>query len=400
MKMKNAMILVLGTAMMISPAAEFCEMPIAEASFEVPTSASQQERMAHHEMKTQGAYDTNQLTPEQRTRYNQLLSIEQRLAKANDIEMTDQPFTKADDHKTKIHPLRLCKGDGWSYSAGAGYILISDVGWKFSSLKGKAETTQTIAHEMGHSLYNGSNLRAGLFIALRRKHENRLEETRADRRSVELIGSLPEGGWGYYLLGNNRFNSQHNKSSDTRVYYHAWKAVCSDIEKATKDRIDISVKDHYGISYVADKIKYPIAADCTAQGDDYSDYLGGQIAECIVKDAFRPENLHVVPTSSLPSACGFPSKNVLICSSPRLPYGWRALAFLHGDKLGTYQRTLFDRLQNNGSPRNLKEYQDVISKLRQGSYASEDGDAAYRLSLLQIDEIAYLAKLEAQRARK
>ncbi len=384
MNQKKIITLALGTLLSLGIVQTTINPPIAEASYEAPMSPARQERLAQKQMKKDGAYDTATLSSSQKALYNKLFAIQKRLADANNIDIVDKPFTSRHDHETKIHPLRLRKSDGWSYSEGAGYILISDTNWKFGSLKGTSQVTQTIAHEMGHSLRNGSNLRMGLFVALRGKHESRLEETGADRESVKLINPLPEGGWGYYLLGNNRFKSQKEKHSLTRVYYHAWKAVCNDIKNATKNRIQVSVTGTYGISYMNGKTAYPIHGLL-----GYTDYLGGQIAECIAKGVFLPRNLDIVPVSKLNSKCQYPGKSVIICSSPKLPNGYRALAFSYEENTQVLKRLLAEYI--HAPIQNHTSYisdADVIQKAQTASSVYKKSDA------VQLKEIVTLAKLE------
>lgn len=389
MNRKNILALALGAVLSLGMVQMTAEPLTAEASFEPPYSAAKQERMAQGQLK-KDAYPMNELTGRQRDLYNKLFAIQKRLALANNMEIVDTPFTDRHEHERKIHPLRLGKDKGWSYSVGAGYIVISDTNWQFNDLKAKAKITRTIAHEMGHSVRNGSFVRMGLFTALRGKHESRLEETAADRKSVEFVDPLPEGGWGYYLLGNNRFNYQTQKHSKHRVYYHAWKAVCEDIEKATQNHIQISVKGTYGINYVDGKKNYPIYAP-----RGYSDYLGGQIAECVAKGVFLPRNLRVVPASELDPQSHYPAKNIIICSSPKLPNGYRALGFADDKDITALKKLL---AKYTHSP--VDNHDSYVKNAEKLQHAQSPAAYYFDIDAYQLQEIVTLAHLEEARQHR
>lgn len=336
--------------------------PPAEASFRYETSVRQQEHDADilmrkgedgHGIIVSESESARRLKP-------QILSLQKRVMDYNHLEMTDKPFTSQKDYKTKVHPVVLTDNPTGGLSIGAGRIYLGmDYIYGSGMQDGRivnhydaAVMEQVLAHEITHATNGTSLRRLGLFIIFRQGHEARKEELNAEIGSAKLLEQLPEGGWGTFLLGVYR-----NGPANSR-YEHASNRVVKNFERDSKGRVKFNhfSPDAYGneasIQYIsADSTEYPIIGGTSpyehTQKSDATYYLGGQIAECIAKGAFQPENLAIMRRYELPD-CKFDSDCVLVCKSDKLPNGYRVLACLYKDKSQNFMRY-------------LKELQGIIS---------------------------------------
>ena len=315
--------------------------PVAEASFKVPVSATVQEGISrtiirNEEVKLVNSAEAQEMLPH-------LIAQQKRIMDYNGLELSEQPFQRANDYKTKVHPAELAVSSEWSgLSVGAGHIFID-----FPTLRNRgfadrrnlnhydlAYVQQLLAHEITHSITGASLPKMGLFIALRSGHESRKEEIKAERGSVKLLENVPEGGWGSYTVSVHRVNYSEDK------YQRAANYVLEDFEKATQGRIRFN---RFGKKHQEGRTAYYVAGDgleyrieggyCMSNRHnnryDATYYLSGQIAECIAAGAFRPENLRVFSQAEMPSECRFAGDCMLVCMSDKLPHGWKALASLY-----------------------------------------------------------------------
>lgn len=375
---------------------------VAEASFKVPVSAEEQEKIARNlskNIKPATADDVRELRPP-------LIVQQKRVMAYNGLELSEQPLQYSSDYKTKVRPAELMTDPEWAgISVGAGRIFIDADVLRRSGLADSrninhydlARVQQLLAHEMTHSITGASLPRMGLFIAFRSGHESRKEEIRAERGSVKLLENVPEGGWGSYTVSAYRKNYSMDK------YQRAANYVLEDFEKATRGRIRFNRfgkkhKEGRTACYVAgDGLEYRIEGGYRRsphhERDDATYYLSGQIAECIAAGAFRPENLYVFSRAELPHECRFAGDCMLVCVSDKLPNGWKALVSLY-DISKSDARNQLDELRQNftSSPRLSKTdgYDDWLQKVG-------DGSLSYRGSCYLLAEVMALAYDNASR---
>ena len=97
-------------------------------------------------------------------------------------------------------------------------------------------------------------------------------------------------------------------------------------------------------------------------------YLAGQIAECIAKDAFKPENLAVISNNL--TDISFAGDYLLVCKSSNLPNGYRVLASLYGEENDINQAL---NMVRNGGTRPLAESYNLFeTEIQKHPYRSAE----------------------------
>ena len=168
-----------------------------------------------------------------------------------------------------------------------------------------------LAHEITHNI-EGHTLH-------RQNSDN--AELKAEKGSVRLTEKLPEGGWGVYLVGVNRKPNRPEQNEK----------VLSSFGKEANGKIRVSGSDTEHVFYKASNGKeYPlvIGESISTRLRNANAYFGGQVAYCIAKGAFRPENIQIAPNNL--QDIKFEGDYLLVCRSPKLPNGYRVLAGVFG----------------------------------------------------------------------
>ena len=277
-----------------------------------------------------------------------VLDLQKRIARYNGLKITAEPLKGENGYKDTIHPEVVVDNYRNACSTGSGHLYFG-----VESMKSDVESRdfhsmdqfdymsleKTIAHEIGHSIRGDD-----FYTLLAWKTDSRREQD-AEDEAVELTDTLPEGGWGVYTMSVSRCANRPKQivknlrkmeeKAKGRVLLNSGKRKYNGIIDYPAEACDDSV-------YVAANGKsYQIVAgidaktmrnpaynvDPTYHNDDA--YLAGQIAECIAKDAFRPENIFVAQ-NHLRNEVGFEGDYLLICKSAALPNGYRVLATLYG----------------------------------------------------------------------
>ena len=244
-----------------------------------------------------------------------LIGIQKRLYGPNRIELTYQKFRNDSDYKTKMHPIQMVEEDN-SCAIGFGdiyigvqYVHICEAE-HFRNQYDFMVAEKLIAHESTH------NLRGHTFYK-NSKNDNELE---AEQGAVKLVEKLPEGGWGVYLVGVRRRLNRAEQNYNVMDSFER--------EANKRIRIDRADKVYYRGS---DGKEYLIMSEgyFLNNGCDDNAYFGGQVAYCIAKGAFRPENIQIAPNNL--RDIKFKGDYLLVCRSPKLPNGYRVLTELYGD---------------------------------------------------------------------
>ena len=288
-----------------------------------------------------------------------LVYIQKRIYNANGIELTQQKFKNDSDYKTKMHPIHMIEKND-AYSIGAGYIYIgvqhvhSCKAENFRNQYDFMVMESTISHESTH------NLKGHTFY----KNSKKDNELEAEQGTVNLVEKLPEGGWGVYLVGVNR---DPNRPEQNRK-------VMDSFEKESDGKIRVSSPDY--VFYKASNGKeYPIIiADINKRSDDNA-YFGGQVAYCIAKGAFRPENIQIAPNNL--RDIKFEGDYLLVCRSPKLPNGYRVLAGLFGDYESlSYNLNVAKGQAKNDYPLSVG-FKNLNRAISTGAYAKQSVEESY-----------------------
>ena len=316
-------------------------------------SAADRERVAEQNRKTTEQSDIVELiqgtSREARIVTPIVLNLQSRIAQYNNVGITSEIFDRDNEYKDTLHPAVVVDNCYNSYSAGNGHLYFGiesikkDLeSYNLNSMKDfdYISIEKTIAHEAGHSL-SGNEYAASLFA---KKSESRCEQE-AEDVALRLLDNLPEGGWGAYTMSVSRCANRPEQNIKNLKM----------MEKRVNNRVQLNsnnlkyngIIDHKAAacdesSYIASNGKsYKIVAGIDAKTErniyynvdptyhNDNAYLAGQIAECIAKDAFKPENLFVAQ-NNLKSEIEFDGDYLLICKSSTLPNGYRVLASLYG----------------------------------------------------------------------
>ena len=288
-----------------------------------------------------------------------LVKIQNRIYDVNGIELTYQRFENDTDYKRKMRPLRMIEKND-AYAIGAGYIYIGVQyvkAFKSESLQNQYDfmsIEKIIAHESAH------NLKGHTFY----KNSRRDHELEAEQGAVNLVGKLPEGGWGVYLVGLNRGLNRPEQN----------RKIMDSFEKESHGKIRVSSPDY--VFYKASNGKeYPIIiADINKRSDDNA-YFGGQVAYCIAKGAFRPENIQIAPNNL--QDIKFQGDYLLVCRSPKLPNGYRVLAGLFGDYESlSYNLNVAKGQVKNDYPLSVG-FKNLNRAISTGAYARQSVEESY-----------------------
>jgi hypothetical protein len=167
---------------------------------------------------------------------------------------------------------------------------------------------KTIAHETGHAI--GGHTTSYKF-------DNNAEEL-AEKKAVELLDKLPEGGWGAYLAAISRHSNRPEINAEIKKSF----------VKASGGRFDMPT--YTTTVYYPKKKGYHYNLNIENHQSANNAYFGGQIANCIAKGALKVENLEIVDNNL--RDIKFNGDYLLICRSSNLPNGYRVLAGVYGSK--------------------------------------------------------------------
>lgn len=243
--------------------------------------------------------------------------LQKRICDLNGIEITTDIFQNSDDFKTKVHPVRVVDYYNNACSVGAGYTYIGVDYLRNEHVLGFFDQysyifcEHTIAHEIGHAI--------GGHTMLSRSEQKNTEEL-AEKYSFETMCTLPEGGWGAYLV------SIYNDTNRPKVNIEITKSFI------TKAEGKISIPDYSTTVYHAKKGgKYNLCPESGRTAENT--YFGGQVAECIALGALTVNTLAVIPVpKDLQENVKFSGNYLLVCQSSKLPNGYRVLASLWGSQ--------------------------------------------------------------------
>ena len=286
----------------------------APAGAAVPSVKNQEEYAHKLDMKHFGGVFS---TSDEARRIAPILNeIEKRICSANGLTITTQRFQDDYDFETKLHPVQMVDANN-AYAPGAGYIQVgvqNIIECKAQNFKNQYDyicMEKLLSHEITHNI-EGHTLH-------RQSSDN--AELKAEKGSVRLTDALPEGGWGVYLVALNRESNRPEQNEQ----------VMASFEKEAKQRIKIERPDkvYYrgseGKDYLIMSEGYYLNTPCEDNA-----YFGGQVAYCIAKGAFRPENIQIAPNNL--QDIKFEGDYLLVCRSPKLPNGYRVLTGLYGDR--------------------------------------------------------------------
>ena len=242
--------------------------------------------------------------------------IQKRLCDKNGIEVTTTLFQNPHDFEVKVHPVQVIDNYEFSAATCAGYIYMGTNVFKrtnigvFSDQYDYILCEKIIAHETGHSI-GGHGLS---------KKFNNTAEPLAEKKSVELLDKLPEGGWGAYLASISRSENYPTINQDIKKSF----------VKATGGKV--SMPTYSTTVYHAKKGgQYNL---CIKNGRSMDNaYFGGQMADCIAHKALTVESLDVIPVpTELKESIKFKGDYIIVCRSNKLPNGYRILASLYGSQ--------------------------------------------------------------------
>lgn len=246
--------------------------------------------------------------------------MQKRICNANGIEVTETPFSKESDYKTKIHPVKVlehynnasCFGGGLIY-AGADFIKSTclDGADEPTSMYNYVQLEELFGHEVTHgqkrhNIYNLFNL-------------GKDREMEAEEGSVAKLENVPEGGWGGYILSISK-NINRPKQNGK---------VFATLEGRTNGAVTLSTalteknRPTYYHSSDGKTYNFHFNLDISGQdneGIDENTYLAGQIAECIAKNALSLDNIQIWDREKIGDA-GIAElvSGLIVCESPNLP---------------------------------------------------------------------------------
>lgn len=224
-------------------------------------SAQEQEKWARH-LEQEAFGGTPETYSSEAKRLTPIVQkIQKRLCDKNGIAVTSALFQNERDYKTKIHPIQVVDNCDKAIATCAGYTYIGKehlggIGVTgFSNQYDYILCEKIIAHEIGHSI--GGH-------GLSKKFDNTAEPL-AEKKSVELLDKLPEGGWGAYLVSISR--------SD--VYPTITQDIKKSFVKATGGKVSIPVSTT--TFYHSQKGgQYELRLELKARGSNMdSTYFGG-----------------------------------------------------------------------------------------------------------------------------
>lgn len=275
-----------------------------------------------------------------------------------------QRFQSNHDFETKLHPVQMVDYVG-SFATGAGYIYVGVENvtkvYKAQNFKNQYDymcMEKMLAHEITHNI-EGHTLH-------RQNSDN--AELKAEKGSVRLTDTLPEGDWGVYLVGVNRKPNRPEQNEK----------VLSSFGKEANGKIRVSGSDTEHVFYKASNgNEYPlfIGESISTRLRNANAYFGGQVAYCIAKGAFRPENIQIVPNNL--RDIKFEGDYLLVCESPKLPNGYRVLADLFGD----YESLAYNLNVAKGQVKNdyplSVGFKNLNRAISTGAYARQSIEESY-----------------------
>ena len=296
--------------------------------------------------------------------------IEKRICDTNGLTVTSQQFQSDHDFETKLHPVQMVDYIG-SFATGAGYIYVGVENvtkvYKAQNFRNQYDylcMEKMLAHEITHNIEGHT---------LHQSSDN--TELKAEKGAVRLTDALPEGGWGVYLVGLNRKLNRPEQNEQ----------VMASFEKDSFGRIKIHRSDLLSYKGANGKL-YPVVVEDdngTWKEHPANAYFGGQVAYCIAKGAFRPENIQIAENNL--RDIKFQGDYLLVCRSPKLPNGYRVLMGLNGDK-ATLDRILNNTIKPNisGSEFSLASmYPEFLAAIKPGyEYKHDNNVMSYWYMLL------------------
>ena len=358
---------------------------------EAVTSAATRERYAEENKKYEENASAVQLV--QGTSREAMIitpvihGLQKRIAQYNNLVITDEPLKEAGQYKNTLHPMVVvdCYRNALSTGNGHLYFGIEDIrdyveSRNFNSMNhfDYMALEKTIAHETGHSI-KGNEYYSSLFT---KKSESSCEQE-AEDEAIALTDNLPEGGWGIYTMTVSRSANRIKqiKKNLKKMEEQSKRVISLNDENTKYNGIVGTAAACDESSYIASNGKsYKIVAgidnktmrnfsykvDPTYHNDNA--YLAGQIAECIAKDAFKPENLAVISNNL--TDISFAGDYLLVCKSSNLPNGYRVLASLYGEENDINQAL---NMVRNGGTRPLAESYNLFeTEIQKHPYRSAE----------------------------
>jgi len=287
---------------------------VAQPHADAMMNAHEQEKWARH-LEKEAFGGPPETSSEEAIRLTPIIQgLQKRLCDRNGIEITTTPFQNTYDFETKIHPMQVIDNYHTCYSVGAGYIyfnaryLSNQLVGSLSDQYAYILAERAIAHEMGHAL--------GGHTTSKKFHNT--AEILAEKKSVELMDKLPEGGWGAYLVS---VNIHCNRPDENFKVVKSFVDACDG--RITMPTFTTTVYHDKG------------GGQNNLCLDNYSSnenaYFGGQMAYCIAHRALSVEGIEVVE-NFLKDEIKFKGDYLLICRSSSLPNGYRVLASLYGSR--------------------------------------------------------------------
>ena len=265
-----------------------------------------------------------------------------------------------------------------AHAGGAGYIYIGVQNvvntYKAQNFRNQYDylcMEKMLAHEITHNIEGHT---------LHWKGESDAE-LKAEKGVVRLTDALPEGGWGVYLVGLNRKLNRPEQNEQ----------VMASFEKDSFGRIKIHRSDLLSYKGANGKLYPVVIEDDNGTGKEHpaNAYFGGQVAYCIAKGAFRPENIQIAENNL--RDIKFQGNYLLVCRSPKLPNGYRVLMGLNGDK-ATLDSILNNTIKPNisGSEFSLASmYPEFLAAIKPGYEYKHDNNVMSYWYILLTCALAY-----------